>query len=363
MRTRTLVWLPVMWLFASAAFGQISQDSFFPHKDLLFPQVAAGGQYETWITVTNRGTQSWVGTFNFYSGDKVAWNPYVNNIPMSGGSLAVTIAAKKTRTFKVTLPGNTEAGYMKATTTNRTLDNYLEGNLTYFIGDGEAIADSIGILPSNPVLATVLPFEDFSSLCFAFVNADTQGRTATLTIALYSDENVQVGSSATIPLLPGAYTAQYMWQTFPSVPDDAWRGRIEIQSDVPVSGVALMQATGGQLSSLPLDSTTRSYSLQTSSAYVPFGALTFWTNGLFLNGYMTGSSGEIYGLLGQIDSDNSIELHYRGVSPVLGVESFGFFKSSGAYRPGQSTITGTFQTYIPALSSYKTGTFTATLVP
>jgi hypothetical protein len=182
-------------------------------------QVAAGGQYQTWITVTNKGTQLWEGNFYFYNGSKAPWNPYVDGIQVSGGNLDVTIPSKATRTFKVSLPGGTEAGYLIARAGNTNLDNFLEGNLTYYISSDGTILDSVG------------------------------------------------------------------------------------------------------------------------------------------------SSSNVYGLFGQIDSDNTLELHYEAVPPGLGIEVIGFFKSDGPYTPGQSTITGTFKTYIPSLSSYKTGTFTATLIP
>jgi hypothetical protein len=364
MRITKFAWIPAILLFAGAAFSQINQGSILTYKDLIFPQVAAGGQYQTWITVTNRGTQPWDGTFNFYTGDKAIWNPYVNGVQLSGGSLAVVIQSKTTRTFKVTLPGNTEGGYLIARANDTSLDNFLDGNLTYYVSNGGSILDSVGIMPSKPILATVIPFEDFSSLCFAFVNADTQGRTATVTITLYSDTAVQVGDPAIITLDEGEYKAQYMWQAFPSAPNSTWRGRIEVKSNAPVSGVALTQAAGGQLSSLPLDATTRTYSLVTSSTYITFARMTFWTEGLFVNGYMV-ITGEpnLFGLFGQIDSDNSLELHYRGMIQGSSREIFGLFKSIGAYTPGQSTVTGNFETYIPSLSSYRTGTFTATLIP
>jgi hypothetical protein len=126
----------------------------------------------------------------------------------------------------------------------------------------------------------------------------------------------------------------------------------------------LTQAAGGQLSSLPLDATTRNYSLVLSSAYIPFAQMTFWTEGLFVNGYMviTGEP-DLLGLFGQIDSDNSLELHYRGMIGSSSREIFGLFTTDGAYTPGQSTVTGSFKSYIPSLSSYRTGTFTGTLIP
>jgi hypothetical protein len=363
MRIIRYAFIPVILFFAGSALCQISQGSHFPYKDLIFPQVAAGGQYQTWVTVTNKGSQPWAGTFYFYNGNKAPWNPYVNGVQLSGGSLAVTIPSKATRTFKVTVPGNTEGGYIIARAGDTHLDNFLEGNLTYYIGSDESILDSVGIMPSNPLLAAVVPFENFNAICFAVVNPDSQSRTANVTLTLYSDANVQVGSPAPITLTEGAYQAQYLSGIFPSAPQNSWRGRLEIQSNVPVSGLALTQVTGGQLSSLPLNATVRNYSLVTSSSYVPFAGMTFWTDGLFINGYLIATSSNVYGLFGQINSDNTLELHYRGTSSGLGIEMFGYFKSDGTYTPGQSTVTGTFKTYIPSLDSYKTGTFTATLIP
>ena len=131
MRRITFVWILVLLLFVSTAFGQISMTNNLPNKDLIFPQVAAGGEYETWITVVNRGTQTWNGLFEFYRAQGTAWNPYVNGSQVSNGALPVSIAAKSTRTFKVTLPGAVDAGFLMATADDLDLDNFLEGNLTY----------------------------------------------------------------------------------------------------------------------------------------------------------------------------------------------------------------------------------------
>jgi len=56
MKSVRLAWIPVVLIFVSSSFGQLSMQNNRPCKDLIFPQLAAGGQYETWITVTNRGT-------------------------------------------------------------------------------------------------------------------------------------------------------------------------------------------------------------------------------------------------------------------------------------------------------------------
>ncbi len=41
-RTR-IAWIPAVLLSAGVALGQVSLDNVFPFKDVVFPQVAAGG--------------------------------------------------------------------------------------------------------------------------------------------------------------------------------------------------------------------------------------------------------------------------------------------------------------------------------
>jgi hypothetical protein len=365
MRKANYLLIPVILLLADVAFGQIIQGSFLPHKELIFPQIAAGGQYQTWVTVTNRGVQPWSGTLNFYTSQGVAWNPVVNGSQISGGILAVQIVSKGTNTFKITLPGNTQAGYLIATTNNIALDNFLEGNLTYYVSDEGGILDAVGILPSSPISAGSIPFEDFSTLSFAVANAKSQGRTATVTMKLYTDSNAQVGSLFTLPLTAGAYAAQYLWDAFPTAPKTSWRGRLEIESNVPVSMVALSQAAGGQLSSLPLAATTRTYSITSTSSYAPFAQMTLWAEGLFVGGYgVAARYPDLFGLFGQIAADGSLHVHFDGNSAATdNVEIFGYLKTNESYRPGMTSFTGTYWIYTPSAVYSETGTFTATLIP
>jgi hypothetical protein len=365
MKKSSFAWLPVVFLFVGSVFGQISQGSLLPHKELVFPQIAVGGQYQTWVTVTNRGTQPWLGTFNFYKGQGIAWNPYVNGTQISGGYLAVQIASKTTVTYKITMPGDIQPGYLVASTNNTSLDNFIEGNLTYYISSNGAILDSIGIRPSNPIIASSIPFEDFSTLAFAFANTDTQARTAIVTMRLFSDTNASVGNPAVITLTSKAHIAQYLNQAFPAVSATSWRGRLEIESTVPVSAVALTQVSSGQFSSLPIESTTRTYSISSSSSHVPFAQMTLWAEGLLINGYglATGYS-DLFGLFGQIASDGSLHVHFDGKSAVTSnMELFGYMKTEGAYSAGASSFSGTYYTNTLSSPYFETGTFTATLVP
>jgi hypothetical protein len=365
MKKATFAWIPTLILFAGAAFSQINTINYLPHKDLIFPQVVAGGQYETWITVTNRGTQPWLGNLIFHTDKHVAWNPYVNGLQPAEGNLTVQIPSKATVTYKVTMIGNTQAGYLVIRGFSIALDNFLEGNLTYYVNDGTLVADSVGIMPSNPVMATAIPFEDFTSLAGAFANTDPQGRTANMTLTLFSDTNAPIGTALNKTLINGEYFAQYLYQIFSTVPKTGWRGRLEIQSDVPVSMVALTQTASLQLSSLPLVSTTRTYTLSVTSSYVPFAKMTLWADGMIVGGYGTATSNpDLFGLYGQIASDGSLHIHFDGKSAATNnYEIYGIMKTDGVYTPGMSSITGRYYVTTPSESYMETGTFTATLIP
>ena len=95
MKSVKLAWIPVVLIFASAAFGQVSLENNLPYKDLIFPQLAAGGGYETWMTVTNHGVATWNGTFYFYHNLGEPWNPIVNGVQISDGMLPVSIMSKE----------------------------------------------------------------------------------------------------------------------------------------------------------------------------------------------------------------------------------------------------------------------------
>jgi hypothetical protein len=168
-------------------------------------------------------------------------------------------------------------------------------------------------------------------------------------------------------LLKGEYFAQYLQDTFPTVPKTGWRGRLEIESDVPVSMVALTQTASLQLSSLPLVSTTRTYSVSVSSSYVPFAKITLWADGIFVGGYGTASSYfDVFALSGVIAPDGSLHIHFdgNGNSPATNYyEIYGMMKTDGAYTPGMPSFTGHYYVNTPSESYTEAGTFTATLIP
>jgi hypothetical protein len=359
-----LSWILAVLLFAGMAFGQIGPENVFPFKDMVFPQVAAGGGYESWITVTNRGSDAWNGDLKLYNGIAVPWNPVVNNVPMVNGTRSISVIPGATKTFKITSPGATETGYAMIKADDKAkLTNFLEGNLSYYLSSGGLVTDSVGVPPAQQFEVSSLPFEDFNSICLALVNSDLAGRPADLKLKLYSDTNVQVGETVDLPLTNGKYSAQYLYQIFPSVALS--RGRLEIASDIPVSGIAITQAPGDQFSSLPLNSTTRTYSLMTPSASgAEFGNLTLWSESFFMKGYLEFRyqghfDWSLFAVSGQI-VDGKLHLHLAGSS--IDGEFFGYFKSAREFTLGELSFRGLFY-WAETPDSLQTMDFSAVLVP
>jgi hypothetical protein len=369
MRRMGVASIPAVLLLAGVALGQVSTDNILPFKDMVFPQVAAGGAYQSWVTVTNRGTELWNGEMKFRSGAGLPWNPVVNGTSVAEGTLPIAVDPGATMTFKITLPGSTEAGYAMLMTPDANLTNSLEGHLTYYVSEGDLVTDSVGVPPARQFLASSLPFEDFNSICLAFANTDLKERSAHLNLRVLSDANVQVGQTEPITLVNGEHTARYLWQLFQGI--SLGRGRLEIESDVPISGIALTQARGNQLSSLPLESTTRTYSLEmTSGTADDVRYMTLWTESLFVKGYLEWRDAGFIewtrdAVFGQIAANGRLHLHADS-QDMSGIDRqwFWYIKSDGAFTPGQQTWTGTMYAAAPWIN-YIWGevTFTATLVP
>ena len=360
-----LAWVTVTAMFyVCMAFGD--QD-YLSHRDLIFPQVAAGGvapHYETWITVTNRGAEIYTGTLNFYTAAGAAWNPYVNGYQITLGSLPVNIGSGVAATFKITSPGSTEAGYATIRAEGReTLTSFLEGNLTYYV---DSNADSVGIAPSKPFTVSVLPFEDFNSICLALVNTNSAQNVASITLKLYSAAGTLAGTRS-LNLTAKGYNAQYLWQLFSSVERSFGRGRLEISSDTLISGIALTQISTGQLSSLPLGSTLYEYFISLNSP-IQLSGLPFEIQKLDL--WMAGPSfihGILYARISGADTyyymngyaNNGVLTLYAATNDTTVVMPL---KSSDYLLPGQPTFGGQYSIVVPATNNVQTSLFSATRI-
>jgi hypothetical protein len=257
--------------------------NFSPQKDIAFGQVAAGGSYETVITVTNRGTETYAGTLKFFQGEGKNWSPTVNGTPITDGRMPVSITAGATFTYHVT-GSDLSAGFASITAANQAQTNFVDGNLTYMVRSGGAVVDTIGVPPSTEFYLSIIPFEDFSAIALALANGDTTNKTAKVTLKLYSETNTNVDSTD-LSLGPSWHTPKFLSQFFPKA--QLSKGRIEIVSDLPIFGTALT-FVAGQSSSLPLLPAARMYTFVASAPDgMNFkGEASMWADGPFIKGYL-----------------------------------------------------------------------------
>jgi hypothetical protein len=368
MKYKIAIWFLFVCLSSSFAFAQANINQAFPFVDLNFPEVVAGSGLETLITLSNRGTANYNGTAHLFKGKQFQWNPTVNGISITGGAFPVSILPGRTVTYLIT-GSSLEVGGMLITSQEADLTNYVEGNLTYFITSEGTVIDSIGVLPATPFVAASLPFDDFYGITLAFSNADFQERNADMTFKLYSDTSQLLGTYTTgsDPLLIGEQRASYLYQLFPAVSSLA-SGRVEIQSSIPVCGVAMTQAVGGQFSSLPLGSTIRTYNVDNPGDEVDFARIALWTNGPFVTGYLIvefNSQQALFLVSGQISGEGSnqrLNLHFDANSEFSGyTQIYGMIRTNAPFRWSDTTFSGVYYVTFPEEEDGYTNNFTATL--
>jgi len=267
-----------------------------PRKDLGFAQIAAGSGYETVLNITNRGTANYGGTLYLYRAPGVRWSPLVNGTAVINGSWSLTILPGETIRLRITVPGTIEQGFAvirSAGVPGSQPDmhvveqtNFLEGTLTYYVTSGTTVVDSIGIQPSSEVYLATIPFDDFNTIALALANAND--RSANVKLTVYSAAGALV-KSITQVLVNKQHLAQYLyqypWQFSPG--GQATRGRLDIQSDLPIL-IAALTDVGGQSSSLPLLPAVKAYTyiLTVGGKVVDRGEMSLWFDGPYVQGYI-----------------------------------------------------------------------------
>jgi len=330
-------------LLPAAAFGQ----DFFPAKDLAFAQIAVGGGYETVLNVTNRGTSVYNGTLTLIPADRTKAFPTVINGTAPSGPLDLAINPGATASFRITSGDaslGTLSGFATITSADRNQPSMLEGNLTYYVKSSDGtIVDSAGVAPSNQVFQTVIPFDDFLTVALALVYQAPADQTAGLSITVFDDKNVQVGTTNQA-LRGGQQVAKFLWQYFPYA--RLTKGRVEIQSDRLFIGTALTFVKGSQASSLPFLPSMKVYNYSGSyPGNTITGKMYFCFNGPYMTGYVrietiNGAAvplgiDQISGVL----KNGNLEIYIhqgRGTS----MENLGYLLITG-YSPSQATQSGT----------------------
>lgn len=278
--------------------------SVMPKKDLVFSQVFAGpagsDTYYSSIAVTNRGSRTYYGTLWFVTGAAGdLWTPKVNGTRISDLGLDVVIGPDETRSYQVT-ETSFKVGYAVFISDDFSLDNHIEGNLTYYSSRGGSLLDAIGVPESQEIRISSLPFDSFRDVGLALAHPDLfeSGAPALVDVWLFDEDGTQIANTV-ITLDPGEHFARYLWELDwnTSIPSNFGPvGKVEISSSQAISGISMLispgSEAGAQISTLPLGGTPLNYAItfdgtagaSTGETYT--GELTLWIEGFFVKGYL-----------------------------------------------------------------------------
>ena len=284
----------------------VSAQNIYPKKDLIFTQVVAGNGFDSSIAVTNRGTYTYEGRIEFTTGaDGTLWNPIVNSIRVTEGALEVAIPPDQTKVFYIK-ETSLKVGYAVFLSIDWSVDNHLEGNLTYFSYDGSGVQDAVGVPESKEFYVSSLPYSNFYDVGLSLANADLYGSgPADINILLFY-QNGEIASQCNVELASYGHFSKFLselpWEDPIHTLDPVTIGKVEISSSVAISGIAMTITDGAggkaEISTLPIDATPLLYSLvmEADNGDVYEGELSLWIEGYFVKGYMqiTGINGEYF---------------------------------------------------------------------
>lgn len=320
--------------------GTASGQSLLPHKDMVFAQVAVGESIETQITLTNRGPAPYTGTLFLTKNQAEEWNVKVNGIELTKGEAPIYLAPGSTYTWKIT-GARLEAGFAVLAGSTMAQTNFVEGHLTYFVKNGSKVLDSVGISESTEFYFASLPFEDFSSIGLALANTNDRQDNTDVSITLFSENGDRLATT-NIALGPFWHRAVFLKELFPQV--NVGRGRVEIQSKIAISGTALC-VVDGQMSSLPLVPSIRSYSLRATAADgTSFsGEASLWAEGFYVKGYLVITE------LGAASIKPETHLVYGRL--VDGVLRLSFYGKSKVFQEREVSVYAMYRNFSFAASS------------
>jgi len=305
-RTANLVTLLLAAACITMLSVPVSAQNIYPKKDLIFTQVVAGPGFDSSIAVTNRGTYTYEGSIQFATGsDGSTWNPIVNSSRITDGSMAVTIEPDQTMVYYIK-DTSLKVGYAVFLSIDWSVDNHLEGNLTYFSYDGSGTRDAVGVPESKEFFISSLPYSNFNDVGLSLANPDLYGSgPADIRILLFY-ESGEIATQCSLEMDSYAHLSLFLselpWEDPLHTLGPLTIGKVEIESSVAISGIAMTLTEGAdgtdEISTLPIDATPLTYTLtmEADNGDVYEGEMSLWIEGYFVKGYMhiTGINGEYY---------------------------------------------------------------------
>jgi hypothetical protein len=211
------------WVVLDLPFGNLAfevQGSPEYPSISFFPQVAVGGGYSTFFTITNTGSTT-------ASGSLILTDPQGNPLSVNGAlidSSGITQPALTDHAFSFAVPaggtiflstslaaeGPTKTGWGQLESTG----GLLTGMATYEYMPGSTVQTIVGVLQSQILQYATIPVDNDSSQSkqIAYAIANPSSQTITIKLALVGQDGVVVDDTITETLGPGEQTASYLRQ-------------------------------------------------------------------------------------------------------------------------------------------------------
>ncbi|MFZ0429632.1 MAG: hypothetical protein WAO20_16055, partial [Acidobacteriota bacterium] len=225
-----------------------------PANTIYLPQIADGMSASTLITLANLSPDVAVGTLDFLDDDG---NPVAVGVQgLADPVTSVEFTLQPNGTVKIQTTGESDplvTGWARATATRP-----IRGTAVFQVSGSDAVLFEAGVgdAPAtglaNLFISRVSPFEG-SIFSTGIAVANPLDETASIHLTFRRRLPTAGVFEATLELLPGQHTAQFIQELFsPEEADIGSEGTLIIESDIPVVITALRTQNGFQMSSYPV---------------------------------------------------------------------------------------------------------------
>jgi hypothetical protein len=195
----------------------------------VFPQIAAGGYYQTILTNINTGA---VPADVLVS---LKWHGAPVGVPADGLSdlRHFLINPMGTASFAIALAGGVNVGYAQL-----FASLLIDGTALFQSWENNLILSEAAVGLSKPTRRFTVYIDNTNSARSGYAIANTGNSAATLNLTL-RDKSGVIKDQATLALAAGEHISEFAWQRFPSTAPDGFEGSLEFISDQSVAAVAL----------------------------------------------------------------------------------------------------------------------------
>jgi hypothetical protein len=218
-------------------------------------QVAAGGPWNTTITLVNTSTTAAQVSVNFYGDSGIALQLPVT-FPLSGSTAAQTVStiaqtigaeAQLVIATAGTASQATSAGWAQLTATGGNVG----GSAVFADATAAGVQEAVAPVETRNPAAFVLPFDYTGGYQTGVALANLTNQAVTIPVVLRDDTGASLGTAAGISLAANAHTSFLLATSYPAV--TGRRGTVELDtpSGGQISVLGIRQAASGAITTVP----------------------------------------------------------------------------------------------------------------